>query len=95
MLFVAYCVDKENHLEVRMETRPDHLEFMKIKGDAVKLGGPALADDGETPIGSMIIFEDTDLAAARAWIAEDPYAKAGLFQSVTVTPWKHVVGEGL
>ncbi len=36
----------------------------------------------------MIIIEATDLAAARIWQQNDPYAKAGLFQSSELRPWK-------
>jgi len=32
------------------------------------------------------------MAAAQDWAANDPYAKAGLFDSVSVTEWKKVVG---
>ena len=33
-----------------------------------------------------------DMAAAEAWAAGDPYAKAGLFASVELTAWKKVIG---
>lgn len=95
MLFIAHCTDKADHLQVRLETRPDHLEFLKAKGEALKVGGPTIGADGETPDGSVLIFEDADLEAAKAWVAQDPYAAAGLFDSVTVQPWKHVIGDGL
>jgi uncharacterized protein YciI len=32
------------------------------------------------------------MAAARAWAADDPYAKADLFESVTLQEWKQVIG---
>lgn len=95
MLFIAHCTDKAGHLQVRLDTRPDHLAFLAAKGDALKLAGPTLADDGETPSGSLLIFEDADLTAARAWVASDPYGAAGLFDSVIVKPWKHALGGGL
>ncbi|OUR78969.1 hypothetical protein A9Q83_06055 [Alphaproteobacteria bacterium 46_93_T64] len=95
MLFIAVCVDKADHLPVRMDTRPAHVDFLKAKGDALKLAGPSTADDGETPNGSLLIFEDSSLEAARAWVAADPYGAAGLFASVDVKPWKHALGAGL
>jgi uncharacterized protein len=42
-------------------------------------------------IGSMLIVEAENEAEARALLAEDPYAKAGLFQNVEVLPWRWVV----
>lgn len=95
MLFIAYCVDKKDHLHIRTENRPAHLEFLGAKGDALKLAGPCFAEDGETMNGSLLIFEADDLDAARAWVATDPYGLAGLFESVTVKAWKYVLGGGL
>ena len=95
MLFIAFCTDKKDHLQVRMDNRPAHLEFIGARGDNIKFAGPSLQDDAETPGGSLIVFEDTSLEAARAWIAQDPYAAAGLFSSVEVRPWKHALGSGL
>lgn len=94
MLFIAYCVDKKDHLQTRMDTRPAHVEFLQAKGSALKVAGPTTDEDGETPNGSLLIFEDSSLDAAKAWVAEDPYGHAGLFESVTVKPWKHALGEG-
>ena len=40
---------------------------------------------------ALLIYQG-DLAGAEAWAAADPYAAAGLFQSVEIRPWKKVVG---
>ena len=42
------------------------------------MAGPVLSDDGETMIGSTFVIEFDSLDEAKAWAAEDPYAKAGL-----------------
>jgi len=95
MLFIAYCVDKPDHLQIRLDTRPAHVDFLKEKGDDLKIAGPTTGSDGETPNGSLLIFEDNDLEAAKSWVNGDPYKAAGLFEEVTVKPWKHAVGGGL
>jgi uncharacterized protein len=92
MYFVALCIDKPDHLKVRLDTRPAHVEFLKSHGAEVKIAGPLLAADGETPNGSMLILDCADLAAAKALLAQDPYAKAGLFDSVEVKPWRWTIG---
>ncbi|MBM3577950.1 MAG: YciI family protein [Alphaproteobacteria bacterium] len=93
MLFVALCLDKPDHVELRMSTRAAHLAFLEKHASRVKLGGPFL--QGETPVGSMLILDCENEAAARALLAEDPYAVAGLFGSVDLKPWKRVVGAQL
>ena len=93
MLFVALCLDKPDHVDLRMSTRAAHLAFLEKHASRVKLGGPFL--DGEKPIGSMLILDCANEAAARALLSEDPYAVAGLFASVELKLWKRVVGAQL
>jgi hypothetical protein len=93
MLFIATCVDRPQSVEKRLENRPAHLAFLKDLGAKVKIGGAMLADDLKTPIGSMLIFEGESEAEIRAILANDPYALAGLFESVSVKPWRQAVGQ--
>lgn len=92
MLFVALCLDKPDHIALRLATRAAHLAFLAEHASLVKLGGAFLDAAGEKPIGSMLIVEAADAAAAQALLARDPYALAGLFASVEVKPWRRVVG---
>ncbi len=46
---------------------------------------PTMVKDGT---GGVLIIDTDDRAAAEAFIAEDPFTKAGLFESVTVTRWR-------
>jgi uncharacterized protein YciI len=91
MNFVLYCVDKADHGHVRAENRPAHIEYLKNNLERIVIAGPLTSEDGEAPIGSVLIIEAEDRAAAEAFAAGDPYAKAGLFESVTVTPFRKVL----
>ncbi len=93
MLFIATCVDKPLSLDRRMENRPAHLAYLNGLGARVKIGGALLAPDHETPVGSMIVFEGEDEDDVFALLAEDPYSRAGLFESVSVRPWRPAVGQ--
>ena len=89
MHFIINCVDKtDGGLALRMSARPDHQAYLKAHADQVVAAGPTLADDGETMTGSVIIMEFPDRAAAEAFAAGDPYAKAGVFESVTIKAWQ-------
>ena len=92
MLFAVSCIDKADSLDVRLDNRPAHIEFLKAHGDAIKVAGPYVTEDGAGMTGSLLIVEAPDLAAAKALAAGDPYAKAGLFESVDIRPWKWVIG---
>jgi len=91
MFFTLYCLDKPNAQDVRATHRPAHLKYVDASGEMVKLGGPLLSEDGADMVGSMLIIETDSLAAAQNWAAGDPYAAAGLFQSVQIHPWKWVI----
>ena len=86
MLFVITAIDKEGSLQLRMATREAHIAYIKETG-IVRLGGPFLNAQGEMA-GSMILIDAPDLAAARIWQQNDPYAKAGLFQTSELRAWK-------
>ena len=91
MLFVLTAIDKENSLALRVATRDAHLAYARETG-VIRLGGPFLDAKGDMA-GSLIVFETTDLDAAKAWHANDPYVKAGLFAHSEVRPWKATINE--
>ncbi len=91
MLFAVICADKPGHLNLRMETRPPHVEWLNGLNAAgeLKIAGPFLDADGK-PCGSMLIIAAADIEAAKALAAQDPYAKAGLFETVEIKPYNWV-----
>ncbi len=89
MLIALIARDKEGALQTRLDNRAAHLAYIEETG-VVSQAGPLL--DGDAMIGSLIILDVADMAAAQGWADNDPYAKAGLFQSVELIPWKKVVG---
>lgn len=91
MHFVVFAMDKPNHTDVRLANRPDHLEFLKANADKIVYAGPMQSDDGEAMIGSMLVLDVADRAAAEAFAEADPYAKAGLFESTVIKRWKRVI----
>jgi uncharacterized protein len=90
MRVALICIDKPGHLHIRQENRPAHLEHITASG-VVEMAGPFLNEAGEMT-GSLVILNVDDLATARDWATNDPYAKAGLFQSVDIREWKKVIG---
>jgi uncharacterized protein YciI len=89
-LFAITCADKPGHAHVRAANREAHLEYARPFKDKMAIGGPLLTPDGQGMVGSLLIMEFDDIDAAYAWTREDPYAKAGLFESVVVRPYKKV-----
>ena len=89
MLIALIARDKAGALETRKANRDAHLAYIDETG-VVEQAGPLL-DADEQMIGSLVILDVQDMAAAQSWADSDPYAKAGLFESVELVPWKRVV----
>jgi uncharacterized protein len=90
MLYTVICADKPGHLETRKANRDAHLAYIRETG-VVTQAGPFLDAAGEM-CGSLIVLDVADQAAAEDWAASDPYAAAGLFETVEIRPWKRVIG---
>lgn len=89
MLFLVHTWDRPGALDVRLANREAHIAWLKAAGATVKAAGPWLDDAGEMA-GSLLIVEAGDRAALDAWLAQDPYAAAGLFETVEVAPYRWV-----
>ncbi|MGC1304357.1 MAG: YciI family protein [Caulobacteraceae bacterium] len=90
-LFVLIGLDKAGGAELRAAVRSEHLAFLESYGDKVKVGGPFMDEAGGS-VGSLLVIEVEDRAAAEAIQAADPYAKAGLFASTELRPWRVTAG---
>ena len=91
MHFAFLCQDKPGALQVRLDTRPDHLAYLNgLNADGkLAFAGPFLGDDGK-PTGSLVVVKAETIEEARQIAENDPYAKAGLFASVEVKAWNWV-----
>lgn len=87
MLFMFFGFDKQDGgSAIRAATRPSHVAYTKSKG-MVKFGGPFVGPHDEM-IGSFSIIEAGDLAEATAYVQNDPYVQAALFDRYELHPWK-------
>ena len=93
MLFAIICTDRPGGLDLRLATRPTHLAYLTMYAERIVHGGPTLDMDGR-PCGSLLIIEAEDRAAAEGFAAQDPYTKAGLFESTLVRPFREVFRDG-
>ncbi|AWM78543.1 YciI family protein [Phenylobacterium parvum] len=90
-LYVLFCNDKPDSLELRLANREAHLAYSRGFADRLKVAGPLL-DEAGNMAGSLLILEADSLEEARGFNLGDPYQKAGLFASVQVTAFKASIG---
>jgi uncharacterized protein YciI len=91
MHFIVFAIDKPGHVDLRQSIRPDHLEYLGSQKGILVTAGPMQSDDGASMIGSMLVIDVPDRAAAEAFAKGDPYAKAGLFESTVIKRWKRTI----
>lgn len=98
MLYVIIGEDRAGTLDTRLAVRPDHVARLQaLQGEGrLILAGPCPAIDSPDPgpagfSGSVIVADFASLEAARAWADADPYIAAGVYERVTVKPFKKVL----
>lgn len=98
MYYVIKGTDRPQSLEQRRTERPHHLRRLQAlqQEGRLLLAGPLPAIDCEDPgpagfTGSLIVAEFDSLEDAENWAQADPYVAAGVYQSVTVEPFRKVL----
>ncbi len=89
-LFALICIDKPHSLGVRLANREAHLAYAARHPAMIRLAGPFLDEAGDMA-GSLFLIEASDIEAARAFNAADPYTQAGLFERVEVRSWRQTL----
>jgi uncharacterized protein len=87
MRFVVHCLDKPGALPLRLANYEAHKSYLAAGSVATVVSGPLVADDGETMIGSMFIFEAATKEDVVAFNSGDPFAKAGVWETVNIHPF--------
>jgi uncharacterized protein YciI len=88
MPFLIDATDKPDALALRADTRDVHLAYLEANLPRLIAAGAKLRDDGTTAWGSAYILDTEERAEAEAFIAGDPFAKAGLFADIAITRWR-------
>jgi uncharacterized protein YciI len=98
LYYAAMGEDIDDSLAKRKSARPAHLDRLnKLAGqDRLMIAGPHPAIDSSDPgnagfSGSLIVAEFDSLEQAKSWADTDPYVTAGVYQKVSVKPFKRVL----
>lgn len=88
-LIIAHDGTDDGALDRRLAVRENHLagvRLLKEQGHFIK--GGAILNDQDQMIGSMIIMDFPDRDALNQWLAVEPYAVHGVWQDITVSPFR-------
>ena len=93
--FAVFATDKPDTTALRANTREAHRRHLREPGRhavSVRFGGPTLSDDGTRMNGTLLIIAAENMDAVNAFLADDPYVRAGLFETVEIRPWHWSLG---
>jgi uncharacterized protein YciI len=90
--FMILSKDVADGPSIRAAVRQDHLDWLKTPSDCSVLSAGPWLDDTNAMRGSLLIVKAPSREALDAWMANDPYAKAGLPEEIDVRPFKLVIG---
>ena len=94
MPYAIQTLDKPGTADLRASTRPAHRDYLKAHQHLLLAAGALINDDGTGGNGGILLVDTDDRAVAERFINEDPFAKAGLFEKVTVTRWRKAFFDG-
>ena len=84
MIYVLRLLDKPGSAALRQRVRPEHKAYLGAVAERIAFAGPLTQDDGATMIGSLLAIDFASREAAQAWLADEPFTRAGLYASTTV-----------
>jgi len=87
--FLAIAHAKPGRTAAREELAGEHHRYLAHDHRAhVIVAGPLLSEDGATWAGTAMLMELPDRDAVEALLAEDPCARAGLYERVEIHDWR-------
>jgi uncharacterized protein YciI len=84
MIYTFILMDKPGAAELRQRVRPEHKAYLAAVADRMAFAGPFTTDDGQQMLGSLLAIDFESREAAQAWLASEPFTRAGLYASTAV-----------
>jgi uncharacterized protein YciI len=92
MEFLCYHRDRPDSRALRSELLEEHWAYMdRYAAQMIARGPTFLADDGDTPTGSVHIVDLPDPAVARAFAFDEPNYQAGVYRDVLLRRWRNML----
>lgn len=92
MEYFCYHRDRPGSVALRDHLLEEHWSYMDRYAAEMIARGPTLADDGDTPTGSVHIVDLADATAARAFAFDEPNYQAGVYRDVLLRRWRNLLG---
>ncbi len=96
MYFAVFATDKPGAAQQRSDLQPGFIAYLRDHPGhpdvTVHNGGPLLAEDGASMVGTLLTVEAPSREAVQAFMAGSPYGEAELFANVQIRQWDWATG---
>jgi uncharacterized protein len=93
LAYAVICLDRPGTKALRDRTRLAHMEYIDKYRDKMVVGGALLDDEGETRVGMVLAINLPSRSAVEAFMAQEPYNRAGIFECVAIRKFHKIFPE--
>lgn len=90
MLTVVRCLYRPGGADARLHIRDAHVEYMIASRSVLEQGGALLGADGAVA-GMFLVLRHDSRDRVDAFLAAEPYTRAGLFETTTIETFDRFV----
>jgi uncharacterized protein YciI len=83
-----HALDQPGGQALRQEFRQAHEAYLAAHAHMIMARGPLVTDDGETPVGSVLLLDVPDMDTARAFFEKEPFYSHGVYQEINCHRWR-------
>ncbi|MDE0595903.1 MAG: YciI family protein [Akkermansiaceae bacterium] len=94
MPFAIITTDKPGCEQVRVEHQTAHKKYLDDNKHRLLAAGAMLRDDAVTAHGGILLVDTDNREEAEEFVRNDPFSKAGLFESLMITRWRKAFFDG-
>jgi uncharacterized protein YciI len=91
MPFIVHTTLDPEQVDLRVRVRPEHLAYLDRHMRLLLAAGMTLSQDGATPTGSFYMLDAEELSIVNAFMADEPYFRAGILTDIRVSRWKKAI----
>ena len=84
MIYTFILLDRPGAGDLRQRVRPEHKAYLAAMADRIAFAGPFTSDDGQQMVGSLLAIDFDSRGAAHAWLAAEPFTRAGVYASSSI-----------
>jgi uncharacterized protein YciI len=89
-MYAIVCFDRPDSAALRDAHRAAHMDFLEKNANKIVYGGPLKGRADGPSTGAIIVLDCASREEAEAFIASDPFQRAGVYESVAVRAFKQV-----